>query len=885
MSPFARLARVAAGPPAGAEPPSVALELDPLPPMSPSPLKLVVVSLLVLLAGCGNELPAAPAVQKGTSPLEAAFTDAAREFQVPVELLKAIAYVETRVSPATGGSVNGGHGLMNLVEGDDWKMLSRAAALTGVDAARLKLDPVANIRGAAAVLRELGDKSFRTYPELSAHNLGDWFQAVSLYPGIDSAPVANDYAADTFVRLEQGFEVPSLNGTVVLEPIVADWRKHSAVASRRDALGDYPNIAQYKQSPHYSVGRTSYQYVLIHTMQGSYSGCISWFQNPTSKVSSHYQVRSSDGQITQMVTHANTAWHAQCYNGKSVGIEHEGYVANPGQWYTDAMYTESAKLTRWIADRHGIPKDRAHIIGHNEVSSACNTGGHTDPGSGWNWSKYMGLVLGSTPTTPGTGVFIGAIYTGGSSTNRVSGAVVTVNGQSVTTGVDGIYQFTLPAGSHTASVSKAGFGTNTAVRTIVAGAQVWGSMEINAVATTGTLRGKVFAYNAANPADMSVAITGAVVTTAGQSVTTAADGNYAFTLPPGNYTVSVAKAGYSANSVARTVTGSTVTWGSVGLTGTSGPDQQAPQVAISYPADKASLDLAVFNLTGTASDNAGAVASVQLSINGGAAATVPVTAGAFSIEVKLKPGTTPLKITGKDAAGNLASATHTASFNAGVSGFIHVSEDEAQRVTGALVQLREVGTGTVVSSATTDATGAFSLATSAVPVDHVLFVKATGFMTYSETLTIPDDQRLTKKVGLNVGNDVNPTDVGVTFTDPLEGSTVTTQSVTVYGTAKGFEVASVKVNGVQAELLGAGGFTATVPVVEGENTLEAIATGLGGESALGKLKIIRKLGSNSVTQPKPDPSQMVARGGCASVGGLELLGLGLLGALLRRRRS
>ncbi len=845
-----------------------------------SPLKVFCAALLVLSAACASELPPAPSPSKGTSSLEAAFEGASREFQVPVELLKSIAWVETRVDGNSPGSVNGGYGVMNLVERDDWKMLSRAAAITGVDAARLKADPVSNIRGAAAVLRELGDKSFRSYPELSAYELGDWFQAVSLYPGIDSAPVANDYAADVYVRLEQGFEVPSLNGTVALEAKVADWRKHSTVSSRRDALGDYPGIAQYKQSPHYSSGRSSYQYVLIHTMQGSYAGCISWFQNPASQVSSHYQVRSSDGQITQMVQHSNTAWHAQCYNSKSVGIEHEGFIANPGQWYTDAMYTESAKLTRWIADRHGIPKTRAHIIGHAEVASPCNTGGHTDPGSGWNWTKYMNLVNGSTPT-PGTGTFIGAIYTGGNAANRVAGAVVTVGSQTVTTGADGLYQFNLAAGSHTATVSKAGFGGATVTKTVVAGAQVWGSMEINSIATTGTLRGKIFAFNPADAADMSVSVAGATVTAGGQTDTTGADGSYLFTLPPGNYTVNVTKAGFSANSVARAVLASTVTWGSVGLTGMTGPDQQAPQVAISYPADKASLDLAVFNLTGNASDNAGPVATIALSINGGTAANVPVTGGAFLIEVKLKPGTNSLKITAKDAAGNVGTVTSTATFNAGVSGFVHVADDEAQRVTAAVVQLREVGTGSVISTATTDATGAYALAASAVGTDHVLYVKAPGFLTYSETITIPDDQRATKKLGLQPGEDMVPTDVGIAFSDPMNGATVTTDKVTVYGTVNGFAPASVKVNGVQGELLGANGFTATVPVTEGENTLEAIAQGLGTETALGKLKIIRKLGGNSVTPPRND---LVARGGCSAVGGLELLALGLLGAVLRRRR-
>ena len=69
-----------------------------------------------------------------------------------------------------------------------------------------------------------------------------------------------------------------------------------------------------------------------------------------------------------MVEHADTAWHAQCYNGRSIGIEHEGYVQDPARWYTDAMYTESAKLTRYITDRHGIPKTRTRIIGHVEVA-------------------------------------------------------------------------------------------------------------------------------------------------------------------------------------------------------------------------------------------------------------------------------------------------------------------------------------------------------------------------------------------------------------------------------------------------------------------------------------------------------------------------------------
>ena len=54
------------------------------------------------------------------------------------------------------------------------------------------------------------------------------------------------------------------------------------------------------------------------------------------------------------------------YNVRAVGIEHEGFMNQQG-WYTEAMYQASAPLARTIADRYGIKKDRAHIIGHYQV--------------------------------------------------------------------------------------------------------------------------------------------------------------------------------------------------------------------------------------------------------------------------------------------------------------------------------------------------------------------------------------------------------------------------------------------------------------------------------------------------------------------------------------
>lgn len=134
-------------------------------------------------------------------------------------------------------------------------------------------------------------------------------------------------------------------------------------------------------------GMISYDYVVVHTIQGSYYGAQSWFQNPSADVSAHFIMRSEDGETTQMVHLSDRAWHVGNSNGYAIGIEHEGFVDEPA-WYTWAMYQGSALLSRWIADELGIPLDRDHIVGHVELPNQT----HTDPGIHWNWDLYMALI-------------------------------------------------------------------------------------------------------------------------------------------------------------------------------------------------------------------------------------------------------------------------------------------------------------------------------------------------------------------------------------------------------------------------------------------------------------------------------------------------------------
>lgn len=159
--------------------------------------------------------------------------------------------------------------------------------------------------------------------------------------------------------------------------------------------GQYPGNIHWNaaSSSNYTAGRqgSAISRVVIHDMEGRYEGAISWFKNPASQVSAHYCIRSSDGDITQMVREQDIAWHAGNwnYNKSAVGIEHEGWLSQASKWYTDVMYRRSAQLSAAISKRYGFPADRSHFIGHSEVPPP-NT--HTDPGPGWDWNKYMTLV-------------------------------------------------------------------------------------------------------------------------------------------------------------------------------------------------------------------------------------------------------------------------------------------------------------------------------------------------------------------------------------------------------------------------------------------------------------------------------------------------------------
>jgi N-acetyl-anhydromuramyl-L-alanine amidase AmpD len=165
----------------------------------------------------------------------------------------------------------------------------------------------------------------------------------------------------------------------------------------------FPYVAQSEYIPthtNYWEGRggASIDYIVIHYTDISYARTVRAFNILASDVSSHYVIRG-DGHIAQIVHEADTAWHAGnvYYNLHSIGIELElDRVTNPV--FTAEQYYAVAALVCAISARQGVPLDRSHVIGHNQVPGST----HTDPGPTWDWPHFMWLTSLCAPPTSAT---------------------------------------------------------------------------------------------------------------------------------------------------------------------------------------------------------------------------------------------------------------------------------------------------------------------------------------------------------------------------------------------------------------------------------------------------------------------------------------------------
>ncbi|MCS7028982.1 MAG: fibronectin type III domain-containing protein [Bacteroidia bacterium] len=390
--------------------------------------------------------------------LQKAFSKAYQKHpNIPYGLLESMAYSASRMENLQPLSEEEHHqpnryGLFGLVK--DGKGYFKNNLLTVCEYNRVSIseflnNPALQIECVAAYLEALIQKHRATLLDLKTYKpVLEEFMEIPNYKDEINTYARNVYIYDIFYHAQKGFDAAGVH----LDPIPVDMAnifdketlkilqspKINLNATTKTITTDYPP-ALWVASPHYSSrGSSSVSAIVIHTVQGSYAGCISWFQNPSSNVSAHYVIRSSDGQVTQMVREMHSAWHAKSANPYTIGIEHEGYVSNPS-WYTPAMYNSSAALVRDICDDYGIPKTSCYngpahsglvtlpssykIKGHQHYPAQT----HTDPGIHWNWANYYNLInnITTSPCNTPTGLTTNSITTNSATASwtAVSGAV------------------------------------------------------------------------------------------------------------------------------------------------------------------------------------------------------------------------------------------------------------------------------------------------------------------------------------------------------------------------------------------------------------------------------------------------------------------------------
>ncbi|GIV30146.1 MAG: hypothetical protein KatS3mg028_1212 [Bacteroidia bacterium] len=364
---------------------------------------------------------------------------------VPKGFLEAIAYTQTRFYHLDG-SQNSCVGLpkaltvMGLIEdGKNYfrENLLKVSQLSGFSVEDIKNNPETSIMAYASAFQKLQqEKNIFGTDRLERYK--DIFIELSELPL--SGDIINDFAMQSHLyqiywflskeEFQHAYRFP--NYQINMRDIFPD--NYAVLSAGRVTVTEdavyTDNGAMYKMSGGQSIqsadyppaiwdpaascnyssrGGTPISAVTIHVVQGSYAGCISWFKNCSAQVSAHYVLRSSDGQVTQMVLEANKAWHVGTENPYTIGLEHEGYISS-SSWFTTAMYNSSAALVKdicnsgyginplrtgfwpWLPTTHynasSIPGSCTKIKGHQHYPNQT----HTDPGQYWDWNRYYKLV-------------------------------------------------------------------------------------------------------------------------------------------------------------------------------------------------------------------------------------------------------------------------------------------------------------------------------------------------------------------------------------------------------------------------------------------------------------------------------------------------------------
>jgi MYXO-CTERM domain-containing protein len=293
--------------------------------------------------------------------------------------------------------------------------LARGAALSGASENDLRRDADLALSAGARVLAELGDKH-----RANDTDLASWSAALAEMSGYADDAHANEYVHRIYAVLARGGRFAARDGEMVTLPshdlppsltIDLSQTVHTLAGAQYPGAQYFPTSCANTKC---DSSRATISYIVVHDTEGGWDASVATLQNDPGK-SVHYIV-NTDGKVGQFVQENMTAYHAgnYFYNQRSVGIEHVGYSTKP---YPEAQYASSAKLVDYLAKKYSVTRDRAHIIGHDQIpngnaigesAAACalspkqceassNWGGadnHHDPGV-WEWATFMVRIGGA----------------------------------------------------------------------------------------------------------------------------------------------------------------------------------------------------------------------------------------------------------------------------------------------------------------------------------------------------------------------------------------------------------------------------------------------------------------------------------------------------------
>ncbi len=318
--------------------------MRPVPPLLP----------LLLLAGCTVGAPPAPAPfemppEPAAAPTvdlgafenldgDAIFSTAAGA-TVPADLLRAVTWVESGFATLDGGWM-----------GLDASDVARGSLLTGLTEEQIRVDVAANLVAGAALLAELREV---VAPEAHPAEIdAAWWPVLAAWADTGEPWLDDAFALDVFGALQRGLIAPTDrvdDEYVLVTPQAVPGLDLVSPNPGPSGPATYPGAMNVDASAPVRVATVA-RIELV-------SAETSWVRALSGAPLGHYVVRTSDGRVAEHVSDEREAGAPD-----AVTVVTAGGVASPGGWTVQAM-EGSARLVAWLARRHDLSVDAAHIGG------------------------------------------------------------------------------------------------------------------------------------------------------------------------------------------------------------------------------------------------------------------------------------------------------------------------------------------------------------------------------------------------------------------------------------------------------------------------------------------------------------------------------------------